>query len=83
MTIDRIRYHDVLLQISANRDRIEIRSQGTLEQPLRLILPQRKWRAETLPGGGTQAPVPSDGEPEQVWSIVPGKDFAVRFQVAP
>lgn len=83
LTIDRVRYHNILLQINASRDRIEIRSQGTLEQPLRLILPQRKWRAETLQGGGSQAPVPSDGGPEHVWSIAPGRDFAVRFQVDP
>ncbi|GAB6185593.1 glycosyl hydrolase family 65 protein [Thermopirellula anaerolimosa] len=83
LTIDRIRYQDVLLQITASRDRIEIRSQGTLDQPLRLILPQRNWRAESLPDSGTQAPGPIDRGQEHVWSIAPGRDFAVRFQASP
>lgn len=83
LAIDRIRFHDVLLEIRAGRDWIEIRSQGTLDQPLRLILPDRNWEVESIPGGGTQAALPLKTGPANVWRLSPTKDFAVRFRASP
>jgi hypothetical protein len=66
LTIDRIRFHDLLLSIRATPNRIEIRKisatesalpDGTGSEPLCIRLPEGDWRAESLSGGNASRPV--------------------------
>lgn len=83
LAIDRIRYQDLVLHIRVDRDGIEIRSQGTLDRPLRLILPDRDWQVEPLPDTASQAASPVREERGNLWSIAPGGDFGIRFRATP
>ncbi len=80
LTIDRIRFHNVLLKIRAGHDFVELHAQGSRDQPWRLILPQRSWQAVALPEHQEPSPLPQKGGDEAVWILPPGTDCAVRFQ---
>lgn len=52
LTIDRVRFHDLRLTLTAARDTISIVGQGTARPGLGAALPPGKWRIETLDADG-------------------------------
>ncbi len=53
LTVDRIRFQDLILRIRATRDAIEIRMEGASTEPLFLHLPEGRWNAVLLREDGS------------------------------
>jgi hypothetical protein len=74
LTVDRIRFQNLVLQIRANRNAIEIRKEGDAIEPMFLQLPEGKWKATPIRADGsalreiTLRKRQSDGAHELSWS---------------
>ena len=84
LTLDQIRYQNLVFKIRASRDRIELRKQGQREEPMFLRLPDQKWKATWLGGDGAVLKEAylmqrqSDGAWELDWNGAAGIRFEIR-----
>ena len=53
LTVDRIRFQNLVLRIRATREAIEIRKEGAAPEPLFLQLPEGEWKAALLREDGS------------------------------
>jgi hypothetical protein len=70
LTIDRIRYRDMVLSITATKGDLEIRAEGRPEAPLWLNLPPGAW-SQVVPGAAARPLLrrASDGAVEVTWPV--------------
>lgn len=83
LIVDRIRFHDLVLQVRATRHLIEIRKSGAAETTF-LQLPEGKWQATWLREDGSvlkEAALSrrkADGAMELNWADAPGVRFELK-----
>ncbi len=53
LTLDRVRFQNLILRIRATRDALEIRKEGAATEPLFLQLPEGRWKAVLLREDGS------------------------------
>ena len=81
LTVDRIRFQDLVLTITAKRDSIEVRKEGRVEEPCWARLPEGQWRAAYLAADGSTQPAASlkrrasDGAVLLEWADAAGVRF--------
>lgn len=77
LTIDRIRYHDLVMRARATRDAVEITRDGRVEEPCFVTLTEGEWNAAYIGAANARmARRASDGAFEIDWSRADG----VRFE---
>lgn len=77
LSLDRIRFHNLVLRVRARRDQIQIHKTGQRDEPMFLHLPKGDWRANWLrEDGSVLAPVllskRADGALEVLWGDASG-----------
>ena len=76
LSVDRIRFQNLVLRIRATRNAVEIQKEGDTAEPLFLQLPDGKWKATPIRADGsplreiTLRKRPSDGAHELNWGDV-------------
>jgi len=76
LSVDRIRFQNLVLRIRATRNAVEIQKEGDTSEPLFLQLPDGKWKATPIRADGsplreiTLRKRPSDGAHELNWGDV-------------
>jgi hypothetical protein len=75
LTIDRIRWHDLTLRVTATPTTIEVEKQGSTDEPVFVLLPAGRWRPVDESAAAVRQPRATDGAWEARWN----SDGRVRF----
>ena len=67
LTIDRLRWHDLTLRVTATPTTIEVEKQGSTDEPVFVSLPAGRWRPGSENGAAAQQPRATDGACEIQW----------------
>jgi len=81
LTVDRIRFQNLILKVRVTRDHIEIHKQGDTDEPIFAHLPEGEWKTSWLPVEGISKPAAlskrkADGAFEVNWK----NNLGVRFE---